>query len=56
MIVVILVIVIAIARHQFWQLTPFIAYNRPQGIIGWMITVAFICTIVSSILKLVDSK
>ena len=55
-IVVILVIVIAIARHQFWQLTPFIAYNRPQGIIGWMITVAFICTIVSSILKLVDSK
>lgn len=55
-IAVILVIVIAIARHQFWQLTPFIAYNRPQEIVGWMVTIAFICSIVNPILKLVNSK
>lgn len=55
-IAVILVIAIAINRHQFWQITPFIAHNKPQNFVGWLITIAFICTVVSPILRLVSDK
>lgn len=55
-ITVIVVIVIAIAKHQFWNLTPLIAHNRPQNYVGWMVIIAFICSVVSPILKLIEGK
>lgn len=53
-IAVVVVIAIAIAKHQFWNLTPIIAHNRPQNCVGWMIVVAFICSVVSPSLKLIN--
>lgn len=55
-IVAIFVIIIAITKHQFWELTPIIAYNMPQNYLGWIITVAFICSVASPILKLIDGR
>lgn len=50
------VIAIAISKHQFWNLTPIIAHNWPQNYLGWMVTAAFICSIASPILKLIDEN
>lgn len=55
-IAVILVFAIAIAKHQFWSLAPIIAHNRPQNYVGWMVTIAFVCSIISPILRLIEGK
>ncbi len=33
--------------HHALQLLPIIDYNRPQGIFGWAVTIAVVCTFIS---------
>ncbi|GEK28595.1 hypothetical protein [Furfurilactobacillus siliginis] len=45
--IAIIKLVIAGLQHDFWSLTPVIAYNAPQGIFGWSLTLALIFFIIS---------
>lgn len=49
--IAVILIIAAVINHQFWNLMPIIAYNRPQNYLGWIISLAFACTIVSPIIK-----
>lgn len=52
-----ILVIVAASNHQFWSLTPLIAHNRPQNFLGWIITIAFIFTVCSPILKrIAESK
>ncbi|KRN80046.1 hypothetical protein IV52_GL000164 [Fructilactobacillus lindneri DSM 20690 = JCM 11027] len=46
----------AYSKHDLLSLTPVIAYNSPQGIFGWSISLAFILTVVSFVLMIIGKS
>lgn len=55
-IIFIATVIVFIMNGKFWQITPWIAHNRPQGVMGWSFCTIIVLWIIALIIPKKRSK
>lgn len=45
-IITIIVFIVLVSAHGIWSIAPIYAYNRPQGVFGWLLAVTILLTVI----------